>query len=96
MSTWKVWKSGFDRWERTTSEYFDKTLRSPAILGPTGTLLKAMMQTKGTTNKVLARSWHALGLTSRDEQDHAMHRINQLESQILDLQEELRDLQEKN
>ncbi|MCP4448549.1 MAG: hypothetical protein GY811_24915 [Myxococcales bacterium] len=95
MSVWKIWKSGFDRWEQTTSGYLDQALRSPAILGPTGSMLKAVMNTKSTTGKVLSRTWNAMGLTSRDDQDLAMHRINQLESQILDLQDEIRDLREK-
>lgn len=92
MSVWKIWKSGFDRWERTTSEYFDKALRSPAILAPSGSMLKAVMHTKSAATKLVGRGWNALGVTNREEQDRAMHRINQLESQLLDVQEELRVL----
>ena len=94
MSAWKVWKSGFDRWESTTSEFLDKALRSPALLSPTGSLLKTVMHGKSTTGKLVGRAWKTLGLTNRDEQDLAVHRINQLESQLLDLQEEIRDLRE--
>ncbi|MBL4637256.1 MAG: hypothetical protein JKY56_25600 [Kofleriaceae bacterium] len=96
MSAWKVWKSGFDRWERSTSEYLDKALQSPAILGPTGTILKTVMRTKSTANKMVARAWNTIGLTSRNEQDRAVHRINQLEGKILDLQEELQELREND
>ena len=94
MSAWKLWKSGFDRWERTTSEYLDQALRSPALLAPTGSVLKVVMHTKSATAKLVGRGWNALGVTNREEQDVALHRINQLESQLLDLQEELRTLRE--
>lgn len=94
MRPWKIWKSGFDRWESTTAEYLDKALQSPAFLAPTGTLLKAVMQSKSTANKAMARGWNAIGLTSREDQDKALHRINQLESLVMDLQEEIEDLRE--
>jgi hypothetical protein len=92
MSPWKNWKSGFDRWEKTTAEYFDKTLQNPGFLGPSAGLLKAMMQTKSNTDKAMNMWWNTLGLTNRDEQDRTLHRINQLESRILDLEEELLEL----
>jgi hypothetical protein len=95
MNPWKIWKSGFDRWESTTAEYLDKALQSPAFLGPTGNLLKVVMKTKSTTNRAMARGWNALGKMSREDQDRALHRINDLESQILDLQEEIQELREK-
>jgi hypothetical protein len=53
------------------------------------------MQSKSTANKAMARGWNAIGLTSRDDQDRALHRINQLESLIMDLQEEIEELREK-
>jgi hypothetical protein len=95
MKPWKIWKSGFDRWESTTAEFLDKALQSPALLGPTGKLLKAVMQSKSAANSALASGWNALGLTSRADQDKALHRINQLESLIFDLQEEIEVLREK-
>lgn len=94
MNPLKIWKGGFDRWESTTAEYFDKALQNPAFLGPTGNLLKVLMHTKSTANRAVSRGWNALGLTSRAEQDKALHRINQLESLVMDLQEEIQDLRE--
>jgi len=96
MSTWKIWKSGFDRWEQTTSSYLDKGLRSPALLGPVGKILKTVLQTKTAASGLVERGWNAVGLTSRNQQDYAVHRINQLESQVLDLKEELRDLRDQD
>lgn len=95
MKPWKIWKSGFDRWESTTSEFLDKALQSPALLGPTGKLLKVVMQSKTVANNAIASGWNAVGLTSRVEQDKALHRINQLESLIFDLQEEIEVLREE-
>lgn len=95
MNPWKIWKSGFDRWESTTAEYLDQALQSPALLGPTGHLLKVVMQSKSVANRAVAHGWNKLGVTSRADQDKAMHRINQLESLVFDLQEEVADLREK-
>lgn len=92
MGPWKIWKSGFDRWEKTTAAYLDKTLRNPALLGPSASLLNLLMQSKSGADQAMAMCWRTLGLPSQDAQDRAMHRINQLEGRILDLEEELREL----
>jgi hypothetical protein len=94
MSSWKIWKSGFDRWESTTAEYLDKALQNSAFLSSSGTLLKAVLHAKSTANRVADHGWNRLGLTSRNEQDKALHRINQLESRLLDMEEEIRELRE--
>lgn len=95
MSPWKIWKGGFDRWEKSTAEYLDKALQNPGFLGPSAGLLKMAMQTKSSSDKAMARWWSTLGLTNRDEQDRTLHRINQLESRILDLEEEVQELRGK-
>lgn len=95
MNPWKHWKNGFDRWERTTAEYLDNALQNPNLLGPSAKLLQVIMQTKSGTRRLVNRSWRSLGLTSRDEQERTLHRINQLESHLLDLQEELEELRDK-
>lgn len=95
MTPWKTWKSGFDRWEKTTAEYLESTLQKASVLGPSANLLRVVMQAKIGTSRVVGKGLRAVGLTSRDQQDRAMHRINQLESKVLDLQEELDDLREQ-
>lgn len=92
MSSWKIWKSGFDRWESTTAEYLDKALQNTSFLSSSGTLLKAVLNAKSTANRVVDGGWTRLGLTSRNEQDRALHRINELESRLLDMEEEIREL----
>ena len=92
MKPWKLWKSGFDRWEKTTASYLDGVLQSPTVLAPSGIVLDLLMQSKVTTDRALAMWWSALGLPTRDLQERTLHRLNQLESRLLDLQEELDEL----
>ena len=92
MSPWKLWKNGFDRWEKTTADYLDGALKRESVLGPSASILKLVMQAKTHSDKARALWWKSLGLPHREEHDWAVHRINQLEGKILDLEEELREL----
>jgi hypothetical protein len=91
MLAWDMWKKGFDAWESVTAGYLEKVLKSPAVLAPSGTLLTAAMKTKAATDQALASWWGMIGLPTRRDQERALHRLNQLESRLLDLEEELRD-----
>jgi hypothetical protein len=91
MNGWEMWKKGFGAWERTTSEYLDKVLRNPAVLGPAGAMLTATMKTKTATDKAFAGWWGAIGLPTKRDQERSLHKLNQLESRLLDLEEELHD-----
>jgi len=95
MSTWDVWKKGFDAWERATARYLDTVLRSPSVLQPSGAMLTAMMKTKAATDKAAAAWWGAMGLPTKHDQERSLHKLNQLESRLLDLEEELAALREE-
>ena len=92
MSLWDTWKKGFDVWEQATARYLDTVLRSPSVLQPSGTMLTAMMKTKAATNKASAAWWGAMGLPTKQDQERSLHKLNQLESRLLDLEEELAEL----
>lgn len=92
MTLWDTWKKGFDAWERATSRYLDTVLRSPSVLQPSGAMLTAMMKTKAATDKATAAWWGAWGLPTKHDQERSLHKLNQLESRLLDLEEELADL----
>jgi len=88
---WDLWKQGFGAWETTTSQYMEKLLQNPAVLGPAGAMLTAAMKTKAATDKALAAWWSAFGLPTRHDQERALHKLNQLESRLYDLEEQLVD-----
>jgi len=92
---WKMWKTGFDAWERTTASYLDGMLRNKAMLQPAGAMLTAVMKTKAATDRAVAAWWGAVGLPTKRDQERSLHRINQLESRVLDLQEQLEDALER-
>jgi hypothetical protein len=90
---WDMWKQGFAAWEQATAQYFEKVLTNPGVLGPAGAMLTAAMKTKTATDKALSAWWAGLGLPTRRDQERALHKLNQLESRLYDLEEHLQQAQ---
>jgi hypothetical protein len=86
---WATWKRGFDAWEKATAELAEVWLRSPAVLEPAGAMLTAAMKAKAASDKAAALWWGALGLPTKRDQERTLHRLNELESKLLDLEEQL-------
>lgn len=94
MNLWKTWKTAFDGWENNTAQKLDPIVRSAALLEPAGALLSAAMKLKAMSNRATAAWWGAIGLPTRRDQERALHKLNTLESRILDLEEQLEDASE--
>ncbi len=88
---WNRWRQGFTAWEAVTSQYTDKLLASPAVLGPAASLLSAVMKAKAATDRVTSAWWSVIGLPTRRDQERSLHKLNQLESRLFDLEERLSD-----
>jgi hypothetical protein len=86
---WDLWKQGFTAWEQATTQYFERVLQNPGVLGPAGQMLTLSMKTKAATDRVMSAWWSALGLPNRRDQERALHKLNQLESRLYDLEEQL-------
>lgn len=86
---WDLWKQGFTAWERATSSYMERVLANPGVLEPAGAMLTAVMKTKIAADKALDAWWSMWGLASKRDQARTLHKLNQLESQLFDLQERL-------
>ncbi len=86
---WDLWKQGFNAWEQATAQYMDKVMTNPAVLGPAGAMLTAAMKTKAATDRAMTAWWAALGLSTRRDQERALHKLNMLESRLYDLAEQL-------
>ncbi len=89
MIVYDLWKRGFDAWEKATADYLDGVLKNPVVLGPAGALLSTTMKTKAAADRALAGWWGQLGLPTKRDQERALHKLNQLESRLSDLEEEL-------
>jgi hypothetical protein len=85
-----MWKQGFTAWEQATSSYMEKVLQNPAVLGPAGAMLTAAMKTKAAANKAMTGLWSTIGLPTRRDQERSLHKLNQLESRLYDLEEKIR------
>lgn len=86
---WDLWKQGFNAWEHATSQYFEKLMSNPGVLGPAGTMLTLSMKTKAASDRVMSAWWSTLGLPTRRDQERALHKLNSLESRLCDLEEQL-------
>lgn len=86
---WDLWKQGFNAWEQATAQYMEKVLSNPGVLGPAGGMLTAAMKTKAATEKAVAAWWASVGLPTRRDQERTLHKLNQLESRLYDLEERL-------
>lgn len=91
---WETWKKGFKRWEKTTAEYLEKVLRSSAVLYPSGKLLNMSMEAKGKVDEAAKKWWGSWGLPTKYDQERTLHQLNKLESRLLDMEEELRQIKE--
>lgn len=86
---WEMWKQGFAAWERVTAQYLEKTINNPNVLAGSGAMLTLAMKTKAATDRALAAWWATLGLPNRRDQERALHKLDQLESRLYDLEERL-------
>jgi len=91
MSVYDTWKRGFNAWEKATAEAFENLLRNPAVLTPAGAMLSAATRAKAASDRAAARFWGSWGLSTKRDQERVLHKLNQLESRLLDLAEELED-----
>jgi hypothetical protein len=86
---WDTWKKGFDAWEGATAEWLEQALKSPLVLSPTGHLLTAAMKVKARRDQWVHRTWASFGLSTRRDQERTLHALNELQSRLLDLQDQL-------
>jgi hypothetical protein len=89
MKPWQSIKNGFGQWEITTAQYLENLMSKPSILGPAAGLLTAASKAKALSGKLSASWWSAWGLPTRQDQEKSLHKLNQLESRLLDLEEQL-------
>lgn len=91
MLGWDLWKKGFDAWENATASYMEQVLKNPLVLGPSGAMLTAAMKGKAAADKAMATWWGMMGLSTKRDQERALHALNQIQSRLMDLEEKLAD-----
>lgn len=89
MNVWNTWKKMFFAWEEPTAKILERCLHSPLVLEPAGAWLSTMMRMKAASDKATAAWWGAMGLPTKRDQERTLHALHQLESRLLDLEEQL-------
>lgn len=91
MLGWDLYKKGFDAWESATAAFVEKALENPLLLGPSGMMLKTMMQAKAGSDKAMARWLGMWGLATKRDQERTLHALNQIQSRLLDIEHKLEE-----
>ena len=89
MALWDRFKTGFEQWEERTAGRVELALRSDRVLRPVGSALTVAMKAKRVADRAVAGVWSTIGLPTRRDQERTLHAIHQLQSRILDLEEQL-------
>lgn len=89
---WDLFKQYFNAWEGTTAKLMEEWLKSPLVLEPAGAALSMVMKTKAAADKNVAQAWGMIGLPTKRDQERTLHALNQLQSRLLDLEEQLETL----
>ena len=88
---WHAWKKGFEAWENATARYTQVWLKSPLVLGPSGAMLSAAMRAKAAHDRATTAWWSAIGLPTKRDQERTLHVLRELESRLMDLEEQLEE-----
>lgn len=86
---WNTFKRGFGAWEQATAQYMEKVMANPSVLGSAGAALTAVAKTKTAAGKAMTALWSGIGLPTRRDQERSLHKLNQLETRLHDLEEQL-------
>ncbi len=90
-NVWDMWKKSFYTWENQTAQYVEQVLKSPLVLKPGGMMMTTIAKNKAETDRRMANFWGNMGLPTKRDQERMLHAINQLQSRIYDLEEQLED-----
>jgi hypothetical protein len=86
---WKTYKKMFYAWENATAQYLEVWMKSPVVLEPMGAWLSTAMKTKAASDRAVAKAWGAMGLPTKRDQERTLHALNQIQSRLIDLEEQL-------
>ena len=92
MMNWDLFKQYFNAWENQTAKLMEAWMKSPLVLEPAGMWLSTMMKAKAHADKTVAQAWGAVGLPTKRDQERSLHALNQIQSRLLDLEEQLAEL----
>ncbi len=90
---WETWKKAFNAWEKHTANYIEEVIKSPLLLKPSGKMLSLASKAKAKGDEAAAKWWGTVGLPTKSDQERTLHALNQLQSRVMDLEEQLEEQQ---
>jgi hypothetical protein len=88
---WRKAKDTFDRLEQRAATKIERVIQSPLLFGPAGRLLAAAAQAKIAMDNGAEAMIGAAGLPTKRDQERTLRMLCELQSEILDLKEQLED-----
>ena len=86
--------AAFDRWEAWSTEPLESVLGSPRLTGPAGEWLSLMARGSALQQRWV-RAWcSAWGVPSQESQERALHTLNEIQSRLYDVEDQLNELRE--
>jgi primosomal protein N' len=89
MLVWDLWKQGFTTWENATAQLLEEFTKSSLVLEPSGQMLANTMKVRAAAEAAIATFWGTLGLSTKRDQERALHALTQIQSRLSDLEEKL-------
>ncbi|MBN4059253.1 hypothetical protein JYT22_01215 [Endomicrobium sp. AH-315-J14] len=86
---WESYKKSFYAWENATAKYLEVWMKSPLVLEPMGACMTAAMKSKAKSDRAVAKAWGAMGLPTKRDQERTLHALNEIQSRLIDLEEQL-------
>ena len=90
-----VLKQNFQLWDLLMRQYAEGLLRNQQFLDATGRAVESTFQVRQQIDKLVEASLEQMQLPTRSDMDRALHKLNELESQLRDLHDKVDRLLEQ-
>lgn len=92
MNPFEIQKKMFEEWERNLASYLEKTMRQPEFMQLVGRNLEMATTLQGAVKGHVQKALKALSVPTEEELTGLYRTVNDLETRMLDLEEQLEDL----
>jgi hypothetical protein len=86
---WSIFKAKFDSLENRAAGRIERLAQNPFLVGASARALTTFAQSKKTMDRAVAETLGAFGLATKRDQERLMHMVVELQSKLLDIEENL-------
>jgi hypothetical protein len=86
---WSTFKAKFDSLENRAAGRIERLAQNPFLVGASARALTTFAQSKQTMDRAIAETLGIFGLATKRDQERLMHMVVELQSKLLDIEENL-------